>query len=62
MEETHSVCLCSALQHMPCIMSGIVLFSSVGHLNVVKFLINEAHCDPDVKDNDGSTPLHRACR
>ena len=39
-----------------------VLHSREGHLNVVRFLVNEAHCDPNVKDNDGWIPLHYACR
>ena len=39
-----------------------VLHSREGHVNVVRFLVNEAHCDPHVKDNDGWTPLDDACR
>ena len=39
-----------------------VLHSRERHLNVVRFLVNEAHCDPHVRDNDGWTPLHCACR
>ena len=35
---------------------------SNGHLDVVRYLVTEAHCDPNVKDNDGLTPLHYACR
>ena len=31
-----------------------------GHLDVVRYLVTEAQCDPNVGDNDGSTPLHRA--
>ena len=36
-------------------------FSSNGHLNVVRYLVTEAHCDPNVKTNNGWTPLHHAC-
>ena len=36
-------------------------FSSNGLLNVVKYLVTEAHCDPNVKNNYGLTPLHYAC-
>ena len=39
-----------------------VLHSRYEQLNVVRYLVNEAHCDPHVKDNDGWTPLHYACR
>ena len=39
-----------------------VLHSRNGHLNVVRYLVNEAHCDPHVKDNGGWAPLHCACR
>ena len=31
-----------------------------GHLDVVRYLVTEANCDPNVGDNDGWTPLHRA--
>ena len=31
-----------------------------GHLDVVRYLVTEAQCDPNVGDNDGWTPLHRA--
>ena len=26
-----------------------------------EWLVNECHCDPNVRDNDGKTPLHYAC-
>ena len=39
-----------------------VLHSREGHLNIVRYLVTEAHCDPNIKDNDGWTPLHYACR
>ena len=32
------------------------------HLEVVRYFINEQHCDPMTRDNDGNTPLHIACR
>ena len=37
-----------------------VLHSRNGHLNVVRFLVNAAHCNPGVKNNKGWTPLHFA--
>ena len=39
-----------------------VLHSRQGHLDVVRCLVNDAHCDPNVKNKDGETPLHLACR
>ena len=37
--------------------------ASNGHLEVVKYLIVELHCDPmDKNQYDGTTPLHYACR
>ena len=38
------------------------LHSRYGLLDVVRYLVTEAHCDPDVKDNDGLTPLRYACK
>ena len=36
-------------------------FSRSGHLNVVRYLVTEARCDPNVKDKIGETPLYYAC-
>ena len=32
-----------------------------GHLDVVKYLVSEVHCDPNYKSMSGWTPLHNAC-
>ena len=32
-----------------------------GKLDIVKFLVNECHCDPKLEDRNGNTPLHFAC-
>ena len=32
-----------------------------GQMNMVQYLIKEAHCDPSCVDSDGETPLHHAC-
>ena len=34
--------------------------ASTGYLQVVKYLIEEQHCDPKCVDKDGRTPLHRS--
>ena len=33
-----------------------------GHLDVVRYLVTEADCNPNVRDSCGETPLHVACR
>ena len=40
----------------------ITLLIRCGHLDIVKFLVNEAHCKVDAVDEieGGSTPLHYA--
>ena len=38
----------------------ITLFISNGHLDIVKFLVNEAHCKTNAIDKDRWTPLHYA--
>ena len=38
----------------------ITLFIRSDHLDIVKFLVNEAHCKADAADRFGSTPLHDA--
>ena len=32
-----------------------------GHLNIVKFLVDDANCDLNCKNHKGLTPLHMAC-
>ena len=39
-----------------------ILCCREGHLDVVRYLVTEADCDPDVRDDDQDTPLHTACR
>lgn len=39
----------------------IYLFSSRGHLDVVRWLVNTAGADADRANNDGCTPLFFAC-
>ena len=33
-----------------------------GHFDIVKCLITEGHCDVNIDDSSGDTPLHWACR
>ena len=35
--------------------------ASNNHLEVVRYFINEQHCDPITRNNDGDTPFHIAC-
>ena len=37
-------------------------YCSRGHLDVVRYLVTEADGNPNVGDNDGETPLHKACK
>ena len=37
------------------------VISRNGHERVVRYLVGEAHCDPNVKNNAGVSPLHSAC-
>lgn len=37
-------------------------FCREGHLDIVRYLVTEASCDPSVRDDDGETPLHAASR
>ena len=38
----------------------VILFIRNGHLDNVKFLVNEAHCKADAVNQFGKTPLHFA--
>ena len=38
----------------------IILFIRDGHLDLVQFLVNEAHCKADAVDHYGNTHLHYA--
>ena len=40
----------------------IALLIRNGYLDIVKFLVNEAHCKADAVDSIGWTPLHYATR
>ena len=39
-----------------------IAFSRNDYKDIVIWLVNECQCDPNVRDNDGETPLHTACR
>ena len=61
---------CTQSVQILCVSHGFVienvdissLHSRCGHLDVVKYLVNDAHCDPNVKKEDGDTLLHLAYR
>ena len=40
---------------------SVIWYSRLGLLEVAKYLVNEGHCDPNARNNDGETPLHYAC-
>ena len=40
----------------------ITLLIRTGHLDIVKFLVNEVHCNADAVNEYRSTPLHHAAR
>ena len=40
---------------------SVIWYSRSGRLEIAKCLVNEGHCDPNARDNDGKTPLHYAC-
>ena len=48
---------CTASVHLK-----ILKYCSNGQLDVVRYLVTEADCNPNVKDKGGETPLHKACR
>ena len=61
-----SVCLIKVVYYLVCVFSSVlfisvILYSSWGHLEVAKYLVNEGHCDPNARDNTGGTPVHHAC-
>ena len=37
-------------------------YCSNGHLDVVRYLVTEADCNPNVRNDDGETLLNWACR
>ena len=58
----YTVLISLSVGHSHSLPLSTVLHSRYRHLNVVRYLVTEAHCDPNVKNNSGWTPLHYACR
>ena len=56
--ESFSACVYARL--LSVFMEYIV--SRNGHFNVVKYLVDEVHCDPHVVNEYGWTPLRYACK
>ena len=40
---------------------GVHHCTMLGHIDLVKYLILTLKCNPNVRDNDGKTPLHMIC-
>ena len=59
--HSHSLPLSTVL-HSMYRHHDVVRYLRTGRLNVVRYLVTEAHCDPNVKNNSGWTPLHYACQ
>ena len=41
---------------------NVLFLISNGHLEVVQFLVEGKHCNPEAKDGYGETPLHEVAR
>ena len=41
---------------------NVLFLISYGHLEVVRFLVEGQHCNPEAKDGGGQTPLHEAAK
>ena len=39
----------------------VTFFPRGGHVEVVRYLVDVAHCDPHIENSIGWTPLHIAC-
>ena len=51
------------MSHVECRAQSIACnHSRSGREEVVRYLVTDGHADPNVKDEDGKTPLHVACR
>ena len=48
--------------HLIVLIVSVVFSSNDDCKDIVILLVNEGHCDPNVRNNDGETPLHTACR
>ena len=40
--------------------NALHMASSVGHLDVVKYLVEKGGCDPNMVDNDENSALHKS--
>ena len=45
-----------------CAMDPSIHLYRKGYLSIVKCLIAKGHCDVNIKDSSGDTPLYEACR
>ena len=48
------------IDHLSVDMFAFACYLRYGHLEVVKFLVNDSGCDLNQKSNNGSTPLDTA--
>ena len=58
-EGTRNVLVMLVLYVESCVHLSLLRY---GKLEVARYLIEHATCQPDCKDNSGQTPLHHACQ
>ena len=58
----HCLCQLPEIYFVSYYMLVSVVFSRNDYKDIVIWLVNECQCDPNVRNNNGDTLLHTACR